>query len=550
MAGRKFFRIIGAAALLWLVPAGAHAQQALDEADPSILQKELRDSAHPKALSARAPLLAPDAKSDVELGDTITVGAIRVDGATELPSAAFAPVINAYVGRQLSTADLRELATGIANVARAAGYGLATAWIPQQRIVNGVLRVNLEEGRIDAIEAQGNAEIVVERVLAPLADGRPVLTKRLERQLLLAGDVAGVSLGRARLERRGGRNILVVKTLREHVQGRAWLDNWGTGSVGPIRARALVDVNGLAADDDSLTFGGMVTPLQPGEFDLAQIGYTKPIGANGTEFAAQAYYALSQAGGALKGRDIDGQSLDLELSVTHPLLRTRKASIWADIRADLRDASQTVRDVKVRDDRIVLLSTGLYTVADLSGGRIRARIDLSRGLGVLDATRKGDPLASRADGSAIFSKAEYWAQYDRKLGHGFSLQVASEGQIASRPLLSSEEMGLGGRYFLRGYDYREFSGDKGIAGSAELRFDLKTVPKPLKAAQLYVYGDAGSVGNYRNGGGGGSLASAGGGARFRIGDVEAGIELGVPLSPGFSGKTPDPRFSFTLAARF
>ena len=69
------------------------------------------------------------------------VGAILVEGATILPASAFAPVIERYAGRLLAPAELQALAGDIAEVARDAGFGLATAGIPQQRISGGILRV-------------------------------------------------------------------------------------------------------------------------------------------------------------------------------------------------------------------------------------------------------------------------------------------------------------------------------------------------------------------------------------------------------------------------
>ena len=101
----------------------------------------------------------------------------------------------------------------------AAGFGLATAWIPQQNLVAGILTVHIDEGRIDAIEVEGSDRAAVERRLAPLATGRPLRTAALERRLLLAGDLTGVSLGRARIVRRNGRNILVVAGSVDRVRG-------------------------------------------------------------------------------------------------------------------------------------------------------------------------------------------------------------------------------------------------------------------------------------------------------------------------------------------
>src|SRR5947199_356105 len=79
--------------------------------------------------------------------------------------------------------------------------------------------------------------------VAPLPTGRPVRTAGLERALLLAGDMPGVALGQPRIVRRNGRNILVVTTAFDRVQGRVVVDNAGSATAGPERARAGVDVN-------------------------------------------------------------------------------------------------------------------------------------------------------------------------------------------------------------------------------------------------------------------------------------------------------------------
>src|SRR6185369_6348857 len=119
------------------------------------------------------------------------------------------------------------------------------------------------EGRIDVIEAEGPGHEEVERRLAPLATGRPIRTAELERLLLLVGDVPGLSLGRPRIVRRNGRNVLVVSTGFDRVQGRAVIDNAGSATAGPVRARVAVDANSVLTSGDRLSVGAMVTPLQP-----------------------------------------------------------------------------------------------------------------------------------------------------------------------------------------------------------------------------------------------------------------------------------------------
>ncbi|SMF75156.1 ShlB/FhaC/HecB family hemolysin secretion/activation protein [Allosphingosinicella indica] len=542
---------VGALALFASTAPAWAAQTPLDRADPAVVKEELPDTLPSKPKTPLPTTVAPDADATVDVGGGIVAGAIRVEGATILQPAAFAPVIERYAGRELSSSDLAALASDVANVARRAGYGLATAWIPAQRLGNGVLRVVIDEGRIDAVEASGKAASVAERYLAALVGTGPVSTRALERRLLVAGDIAGVTVGNARLERQDGRNILKVATDRDRVRGRASLDNWGTAEVGPVRAQANVDLSGVGSDDDRLSLGAAITPFEPREFGLVSAEYTMPLGTNGTDVKLGGYYAYTHPGGVLSGRDFDGHSAEAGAEFSHPLLRTRETSVWAYSGFTLRESVQSIDGAPLRSDQIAILQASIYALDIFTNGYVRGRVAISQGLDIFGATEPGDPLASRDDASGRFGKIDVWGEYVRRVAPRVTMQLQAQAQLATRPLLSSEEMGLGGRSFLRGYDYRELSGDKGIAGSAEVRYDLGEMPKPLSKAQLYLYGDVGSVGNYRGGGGGGTLASAGGGVRVWLGKaVEAGLELGIPLKDGAFGADRDPRLSFTIGTRF
>lgn len=548
MRAVRFSRLIAVAFCCLGASAAAAALGPADRLDPSVIEAEMGD-AMPSSAPARVAAPTQSAVSGLSANsESILVGAVKVDGASALPPAAFAPVAEAYAGRTLAPEDLKRLASDVADVARRAGYGLATAWIPQQKVVNGLLRVRIDEGRIDAVETNGSAATLVTRALEPIADGRPIRTVELERRLLLAGDVAGVRLGKPQLVRRGERNVLVVNASRERVSGRAQIDNWGTGTVGPVRLQLSADVSGLLAEDDRLTVGGVLTPLQPREFGLVRLEYAKAVGSEGTEVSVGGYVARTRPGGELADLDYEGNSFEVSAAVRHPFIRSRAASLWGEVKVALRDSEQMRQDVRVREDRLTTVTASAIAAGKVGEGRGRARLSVVQGLGLLGATGRDDPLASRSDAGGGFTKIELWTHYDAPLGGGFSIQAQGEGQLASRPLLSSEEMGLGGRAFLRAYDYRERSGDKGAAASIELRRDFGAFFEPLSASQLYLYADAGSVGNYEGGMGGGTLASAGGGVRLRFTPgIDLGGEIGIPIG---DDDEKAPRFSFTLGSRF
>ena len=552
-AVRRTVLVLGALLTSWTASAEG-TQTPVDRADPSVIREEIRQGRENEPRTPRAdPQISAGTGRNVGMtpSPAFTVGAVRIEGASALSQTDFATAIEPYLGRQLDAEALRALARDVAEVARAGGYALATAWIPPQDVVNGILRVQLDEGRIDAVEVSGPARDLVEQRLAPLVDGRPVTTARLERRLRLAGDATGVTVGQARLVRRGGRNILTVDTAFERVSGQAWLDNWGSDTVGPMRLRVSADVNRLLTPGDQLSFGAIVTPFQPSEFQMVHGRYALPVGNDGTEIALRGYFGNTKAGGRLRDLDLGGTIYEVALGLSHPLQRSQASSLWANFDFSLRDSELDRDDVRLRSDRIAAVSAGLYGSARMAGGYGRVRVTLTQGLDVLGATERGDPLASRNNAGGPFTKLDFWTQYYRSLGGNFSLLVRGEGQVASRPLLSSEERGLGGRSFLRGYDYRELAGDRYAAAMGELQFNLSDLPRPLRRAQLYVYGDAGRVTNLRGEAGGGTLASAGAGIRlWAQHGIEASLELGVPLADGASSRRPDPRLSFTVGARF
>ncbi|HMJ94100.1 MAG TPA: ShlB/FhaC/HecB family hemolysin secretion/activation protein [Allosphingosinicella sp.] len=544
-------RAAALAALLLSLAPPALAQSAADRADPSVVREEMRNERSAPNEARDGVRIEQRTSGTSASVQPVVIGAVRVDGAVILHPSDFAPAIEPYLGRQLSGSDLRRLATDIANVARRAGYGLATAWIPPQTVSGGTLKVSIDEGRIDAVEAEGSGKANVERLLVRLVGSRPVRTADLERQLLLAGDVAGVSVDRARIEKKGGRNVLRVRTALVSSSGRASIDNWGSSAIGPVRARIDADFNSALLRGDRISVSGVVTPLNPSEFQFLRAAYTVPVGKAGTEVSIAGYLGHSRPGAALAAEHLEGTSLDVEATLSHPIQRSRAASLWANFQLGLRD-SQLDRDgLRVREDRLTTISAGLSGIARHGEGWLRARLNLVQGIDAFGATGAGDPLASRPDGSGSFTKIAFAAHHGGQITDDFSYAVGMEGQLASRPLLASEEMGLGGRSFLRGYDYRELSGDEGAAAFAELRFNLKSLPRAVRRAQVYAYGDAGTVSNLRGGIGGGSLASAGGGVRVWLRNrLEAGVELGIPLkdSPFSTGK--DPRFSFTFGYAF
>jgi hemolysin activation/secretion protein len=124
--------------------------------------------------------------------ELLDVGAIVIDGLTVLDRAAFAGTIEPFAGRALERAELVQLTDAIAARLRAEGYILATAWVPEQTLVGGMLRVRVDDGRIDALRIEGSDNPAIRHQLERLVNGAPVTLAALQREVLLADDLPGV----------------------------------------------------------------------------------------------------------------------------------------------------------------------------------------------------------------------------------------------------------------------------------------------------------------------------------------------------------------------
>ncbi|KZY54806.1 hypothetical protein A3736_13290 [Erythrobacter sp. HI0063] len=529
----------------------AAAQDALDRTDPT--QAEADEKAQPIGDDeTRIDTVEIDVDRTVFDDTRYDVGAIVVEGLVALSPQDFADIVQDYSARTLGAGEMSALSDRIAARARERGFIFANAVISPQSLSSGVLRVSLDEGVIDEIRIEGDADPAILSQLEPLRDGRPVTLARLERHILLADDISGIRLRSPRYEREGERGVLIVEARRDRFSGRAELANDGSQPIGPLRARIDFDANGLISPFDEIDFTYSTVPTEPGELQYLAGRYSVVVSPQGTEVSFGASYSATHPGAYLADRDIFGKSARVSGRLRHPLRRSRGFSIWVDGELEFRDLRQDRFGALARHDRIPVARLGFYSRALMLDGAIRGGLTLSQGLDILDATQQGDPLASREDASPDFTVLSGWFAWERALASSLELALAGRGQLSSTPLLITEDIGLGGNSFLRGYDFSERSGDNGIMGSAELRYDWRNPLGMLRRAELYAFADGGVVGNLEDGRGSGSLASSGGGIRTDLTrNLDLDLELAFPLTgPRYDTDDKSPRFNVAVTQSF
>lgn len=517
----------------WLaltIAGAANAQTVLDRVDPTRVERE--KDRPPVADRPSPPVVDEPTNRPVATGPQVTVGAIELTGLMALRRSDFADLFTPYLGRPLDSAELSTLVEAIVSRARNRGYVFATASVPAQAVSSGVLRVAVDEGRIDDVRVTGADNPAIRGALLPLATGAPVTLAELERRLLIAGDIDGALIRRSRIVQEGGRQILVVDAKQDRLSAVAALSNEGTRPLGPVQAELRLRASRLLTDRDTLTLIGSITPTEPSELQYGALRYAQRVGNSGGELFGATTLSHTRPGAYLESLDLEGFAWSGTVGGSHPLFRRRAASLWIEGLFTIRRAEQDRADKLVRRDRLSVVRVGVFGSALAGGGRLRVNATVSRGLGVFDATDAGDRLASRRDADGRFTSLGLTANWTVSVTARLEAQLGVATQIASGPLLASEEVGLGGNSYLRAYDYSERSGDQGAMASIEVRrrFDVaanRVVARP----EVYGFVDGGRVTNFRGGFGSGSLASTGGGVRALVfGTGWADIAVAAPLS--------------------
>jgi hemolysin activation/secretion protein len=574
-------KLILSASLIALMSGQAFAQavptpnvtaNGLGSAQASRIEERFQQPSGP-AMATSAPLTIQREEAAVPEGADKTMMSLNqvvIDGATVYTPDQLSALYAQYQGKQVSLAQIYQIADDLTVKYRNDGYILAKAVIPPQRIENGVVHIRVVEGYIIKVDydgdTRGNQDILNQYAIEIQGD-RPLRSDTLERYLLLINDLPGVSAGsilQPAANEPGAANLTIILDQKPY-EAYATLDNRGSKYIGELQDTAGARFNSLLGLFDQTRLQVASVPGKERELQFGDAEESIPIGLEGTTFTVGGTYAHSRPAYTLEALDLESEDKTLDMAIAHPVIRSRAENLNLILDFDSRDSRSDIKSIipseNVYDDhlRVLRLTANYDTTDDLLDreGTNQVSFEVHKGLDGLgasalppDAQRVDDHL-SRTDGNADFTKLTAELSRVQQLYDKFSMQVAATGQYSFTPLLVSEQFSLGGAQYLRSYDPSEFLGDSGYAVKAELRYSDSISTGPIHSYQLYTYYDEGQVWNKEPQAGdppnGLTAQSVGGGIRLTVTDYFSGyLEISKPIArevPTESSTAPRAFFS-------
>jgi hemolysin activation/secretion protein len=405
------------------------------------------------------------------------------------------------IGKEVGFAELEAAVARVTQRYRERGYLLARAYLPAQDIHDGAVEIQVLEGRYGKVEVKNAARVrddvvrrLIERHIEP---GVAAYELKLDRALLLAGDLAGVAAAHSVLrpgEKVGETDIRIELTASRLISGTVEFDNHGNRFTGPHRVSAQVNVASplRLGDQVSLRVIKGLTGL-----DYARAAYQLPVGGDGARVGA-AYTASRYQlyGAAFNAAGITGDSRAWTVNASYPFVRGRNVNLTGQLAYDWRDfedRTTSTGTLSEKSTRVAAATLSGDARDGLLGGGVSAfAVTYNAGqVGIRSpAQQAADAASARTQGH--FDKWSVNALRLQTLSESMQLYIALTAQRAGKNLDSSEKLILGGAQGVRAYPQGEAAGDSGIVGSAEVRYNA-SVDKLPGVVQPFVFVDAGRV---------------------------------------------------------
>jgi hemolysin activation/secretion protein len=453
-------------------------------------------------------------------------------------------VLADFINKPITFTQLLEARSKITQLYINAGYITSGAYIPEQTLTDGVVRIQVIEGKLEDIQITGTRRLNPNYIRSRIALGAstPLNQKRLLESLqllqinpLIQNLSAELSAGS-----RPGSNLLAVKvTEADSFNVQTILDNGRSPSVGSFRRQLQINEANLLGLGDSISLAYSNTDGS----NTIDVSYTFPLNPrNGTLSFSYGTTSADIIERPFNILDIESASQDYEITFRQPLVQTPNQEFALGLTASRRESDISSSLLEQENIPLSLLSPG----ADADGNTrvsalrffqdwtsrnsqevIALRSLFSLGIGAFNATINNTAPDSR------FFAWQGQAQWLRLLAPDTLLLIRGNVQLASTTLLASEQFGLGGIDSVRGYRQDILLKDNGAFASVELQLPILRVSEWEGVLQVTPFIDVGTAWNNsssRDENDTNTLAAVGLGLRWSQGNnFTAAFEWGIPL---------------------
>lgn len=462
------------------------------------------------------PVAATSSAGAVDLAPAFDIFEIVVEGNTVLSAAAIEKAVTPFLGPGKRLVDVETARTALEKVYQDAGYLTVFVDVPEQSTAEGVIRLNVIEGRVERLAVTGSryfSQGYIRQRVPELAEGKVPNFNVVQAQL---GDVNRTDDRRVQPVLKPGRTPGSVDaelqvTDQVPLHGNLELNNNHAQFTQPWRLQATMRYDNLFQQDHSLTLMAITAPQNPQQSKVLSLEYAVPQ-MGGDAWRYSLLYSNSNID-ALGAATILGKGYTWGVRRQLGLPSTPSLNQNVTLGVDYKDTQEKTiagADGLSTPMRYLPLNLG-YTAFVQSDEGAQTSVNTSMVFGIKQLMQRNhdcgfgnnDQFACKragADGGFAYLRLD--ARRSQPLA-GWSVDVRLAAQLASQALLGAEQFALGGADSIRGYLAAEGVGDHGVLTNVEVRTPNLVSAKAADTAgsvwsdvtdlRVYAFGDAGRV---------------------------------------------------------
>lgn len=431
----------------------------------------------------------------------------RVEGSTVLEQQVIERTVYPFLGPEKTIDDVEAARQALEQAHRKAGYGTVLVDLPEQDVVEGVVRLSVVEGKVERLRVTGSRYFSLGRIksgVPALAEGQVPYLPEVQRQL---AKVNMASADRAitpvlRPGRTPGKLEVELKVDDElPFHASLEMNDRFTNNTERLRLNADLRYDNLWQREHAASFSYQVGPMDRSEVEVFSGTYAfRPFDGD----LMLTGYAVKSASdvAAIGTLGVVGDGTIGGLRATLPLPQRKRLVHNLTFGLDYKDFGESI-ELLGADTLNTPISYSLGSV-NYGGTHFGTGARTTYGVGVSFALRGLGNTTKEFENKRFLSKPNFAyltanASRQQELPWGTELFAGVDAQVSDSPLISNEQFAMGGVMSVRGYLESQQFVDNGIRGSVEFRspdYGTKLVDW-LDFLRAHVFVDA-ATGNLKN----------------------------------------------------
>ena len=382
------------------------------------------------------------------------------------------------LNKETSIDQLNSIAEELTDEFYNKGYPLVRVIVPSQELdtQNATIFFKVIDGTIEKLDLKNvppNQAPVIYSYLKPLLNKKTLTQKEINRRLILAGSISGITLKSGFLLGPNKLTKLIIEASHKYISGSMEFNNFQSKSLARQQGQMSLTINSPLGLGETLSMFGLARPTEKGikgtgrnvPIRAGGISLSAPVGSNGTFVGLSYLESMTRPGDELESLLLEANMKSGSLNLSHPLVYqpnktwfVRGTINWTD---EIQFTNMTGTKEFLSHDRLTNVRLG-SSITNCDVGCTSFNAELSRGLELFSrsASEATSTPLSRAPATSTYTHFNANLSYSRNFNENYIVDLNGGGQFTDDSLLNSEQASVIGENKISSLSSGAITGDK------------------------------------------------------------------------------------------